>query len=67
MGITSLIFIMIIPSFYLAYTLWNEKKYTKTIEQFINTEFVSNGNMVIYKKIDYTSSPKKMELALLNG
>ncbi|MCO5241931.1 MAG: DUF389 domain-containing protein [Chitinophagaceae bacterium] len=65
-GITSLIFIMIIPSFYLAYTLWNEKKYTKTVEQFINTEFVSNGNMVIYKKIDYKSNPKKVELALLN-
>ena len=65
-GITSLIFIMIIPSFYLAYTLWNEKKYTKTVEQFINTEFVSNGNMVIYKKIDYKSDPKKVELALLN-
>ena len=65
-GITSLIFIMIIPSFYLAYTLWNEKKYTKTIEQFINAEFVSNGNMVIYKKIDYKSNPKKVELALLN-
>jgi uncharacterized hydrophobic protein (TIGR00271 family) len=65
-GITSLIFIMIIPSFYLAYTLWNEKKYTKTVEQFINTEFVSNGNMVIYKKIDYKSDPKTVELALLN-
>lgn len=65
-GITSLIFIMIIPSFYLAYTLWNEKKYTRTVEQFINTEFVSNGNMVIYKKIDYKSNPKKVELALLN-
>src|SRR5690606_14138229 len=65
-GITALIFIMIIPSFYLAYTLWNEKKYTKTVEQFINTEFVSNGNMVIYKKVDYNSNPKKVELALLN-
>ena len=65
-GITSLILIMIIPSFYLAYTLWNEKKYTKIVEQFINTEFVSNGNMVIYKKIDYKSDPKKVELALLN-
>lgn len=65
-GITSLLLIMIIPSFYLAYTLWNEKKYTKIIEQFINTEFVSKGNMVIYKKIDYKSDPKKVELALLN-
>src|SRR5690606_18548446 len=32
-GITALIFIMIIPSFYLAYTLWNEKKYTKIIDR----------------------------------
>lgn len=66
LGITLLIFIMIIPSFYLAYTLWNEKKYTKTVEQFINTEFISNGNMVIYKKVDYNSNPRKVELALLN-
>ncbi|MBS1749697.1 MAG: DUF389 domain-containing protein [Bacteroidetes bacterium] len=65
-GITSLIVIMIIPSFYLAYTLWNEKKFTRTVEQFINKEFLSNGDMVVYKKIDYKSNPKKVELALLN-
>lgn len=65
-GITALIFIMIIPSFYLAYRLWNEKAYTKTVENFINTEFVNQGYMVIYKKINYNSTPKKVELALLN-
>lgn len=65
-GITALILIMIIPSFYLAYRLWNEKTYTKTVENFINAEFVNNGYMVIYKKINYNSSPRKVELALLN-
>lgn len=65
-GITALIFIMIIPSFYLAYRLWNEKAYTKTVENFINAEFVNNGYMVIYKKINYNSNPRKVELALLN-
>ena len=33
-GITSLILIMIIPSFYLAYNLLNEKKYAQKVEQF---------------------------------
>lgn len=65
-GITALIFIMLIPSFYLAYTLWNQKKFTKTVEQFINTEFINKGYMVIYKKVNYNSNPRKIELALLN-
>lgn len=65
-GITALIFIMIIPSFYLAYRLWNEKAFTKTVENFIDVEFVNNGYMVIYKKINYNSNPRKVELALLN-
>lgn len=65
-GITVLILVMIIPSFYLAYRLWNEKKFTKTVEQFVNNEFTNNGDMVIYKKITYNTNPKKIVLALLN-
>ncbi|WP_129021915.1 DUF389 domain-containing protein [Edaphocola flava] len=66
LGITALIFIMIVPSAYLAYNLWNEKKFTKAIDQFINTEFTNKGNMVIFKKLNYNTNPKKVELALLN-
>lgn len=65
-SITTLIFIMIIPSFYLAYRLYNEKKFTKTVEQFINTEFANKGYVVLFQKINYNSNPKKIELALLN-
>ncbi|KMQ70583.1 DUF389 domain-containing protein [Chryseobacterium koreense] len=65
-GITTLMMIMIIPSFYLAYNLFEEKKFTKTVEEFINSEFNSRGYTVIYKKLNYNSSPKKVDLAFLN-
>jgi len=65
-GITALIFIMIVPSFYLAYNLYNEKKFTKTAEQFIQKEFDNNGYTVIYKKINYNSSPKTIDVAFIN-
>lgn len=65
-GITSLLMIMIVPSFYLAFNLYQEKKYTKTVEEFIDNEFNDRGFTVIYKKINYNSSPKTIELAFLN-
>ncbi|WP_055041560.1 DUF389 domain-containing protein [Chryseobacterium echinoideorum] len=65
-GITTLMMIMIIPSFYLAYNLFEEKKFTKTVEEFINSEFNSRGYTVIYKKLNYNSNPKKVDLAFLN-
>lgn len=65
-GITTLMMIMIIPSFYLAYNLFQEKKFTKTVEEFINSEFNNRGYTVIYKKLNYNSNPKKIDLAFLN-
>lgn len=65
-GITSLLMIMIIPSFYLAYNLFQEKKFTKTVDEFINNEFNNKGYTVIYQKTNYNSSPKKIDLAFLN-
>ncbi|MDM1759287.1 hypothetical protein HX127_17370, partial [Acinetobacter sp. 256-1] len=52
--------------FYLAYTLYQEKKFTKTVEEFIDSEFTDRGYTVIYKKINYNSKPKKVELAFLD-
>ncbi len=65
-GISILILVMIIPSFYLAYNLFNEKKFTKTAEQFVQKEFENNGYTVIYKKISYNSNPKTIDIAFLN-
>lgn len=65
-GITTLMIIIILPSFYLAYNLFEEKKFTKTVEEYINSEFNNRGYTVIYKKLNYNSSPKKVDLAFLN-
>ena len=65
-GITTLMMIMIIPSFYLAYNLFMKKKFTKTVEEFINSEFNNRGYTVIYKKLNYNSNPKKIDFAFLN-
>lgn len=64
-GITSLILIMIIPSFYLAYNLLQKNKYNKKVEQFITKEFANNGYTMIYKKTMFSTNPKIIELAFL--
>jgi len=65
-GITALILVMIVPSFYLAYNLLNEKKYSQNVEQFIDKEFLSKGLTLIYKKTRFNTKPKTIELAFLN-
>ncbi|MFY1045766.1 DUF389 domain-containing protein [Chryseobacterium sp. GP-SGM7] len=65
-SITFLILIMIIPSSYLAYNLFQEKKFTKTAELFLQKEFEKNGYTLIYKKINYNATPKTIDVAFLN-
>lgn len=65
-SISFLILIMIVPSSYLAYNLYNEKKFTKTAELFLQKEFEKNGYTLIYKKINYNTNPKTIDVAFLN-
>lgn len=65
-GISILVVIMIVPSFYLAYSLFNEKKFTKTADEFIQKEFDNNGYTIIYKKLNYNSDPKSIDVAFLS-
>ncbi|NHM07069.1 TIGR00341 family protein [Flavobacterium sp. CYK-4] len=64
-GITVLIIVMIVPSFYLAYNLFQEKKYHQNVEQFIANELTGNGDILIYKQTKFNASPKKIQLAFL--
>jgi uncharacterized hydrophobic protein (TIGR00271 family) len=64
-GISVLILLIVIPSFYLAYRLFEEKDYHYKVEQFIANEFTDNGYTVIYKRVVQNASPKKIELAFL--
>ena len=64
--ITLLILVMIIPSFYLAYALLQQKKFTQQVNSFIQNELVEKGYTLIYEKTQFNSRPKKIELAFLD-
>jgi uncharacterized hydrophobic protein (TIGR00271 family) len=65
--ITTLIVLMIVPSVYFAYKLFDEKKYNQKVETFIQDEFTYKDYILIYKKINSKSSPKKIELAFFSN
>jgi predicted RNA binding protein with dsRBD fold (UPF0201 family) len=57
---------MIVPSCYLAYKLFQEKKYSERVEQFINQEFVDKGYTIIFQRSNFRTKPKTLELAFLS-
>src|SRR3970040_2291864 len=65
-AITLLLLVMIVPSIYFAYELLGEKEYKQRTEEFIKNEFPQKEFTLIYKKINYSSIPKKIELAFLS-
>ena len=65
-GISFLLVLMIVPSFYLAYNLLKEKQFHDNVSKFIENEFTANGYPIIFKEIKYNTSPKKIELAFLS-
>lgn len=58
--------LILIPSVYFAYSLYKEQKFRQEVNEFIENEIVDKGNTLIYKKINFLSNPKKIELALLS-
>ncbi len=58
--------LILIPSVYFAYSLYKEQKFRQEVNQFIEKEITDKGNTLIYKKINFLSNPKKIELALLS-
>ena len=65
-GISFLLVLMIVPSFYLDYNLLKEKQFHDNVSKFIENEFTANGYPIIFKEIKYNTSPKKIELAFLS-
>jgi len=62
----ALIIVMLVPSSYLAYSLYLEQQFKKNTESFIDTEFSQKGFTVVYKKTDFNTAPKRIELATLS-
>lgn len=64
--ITALIIAMMLPSGYLAWTLYVEQQFKKNSDAFIEQEFTSKGYIVVYKKTKSKEPGKKIELAFLS-
>lgn len=64
--ISILIAVMILPSSYLAYSLYKQQQFNKSVDNFIENEFSKKGATLIYKKIEFNAHPKKVELAFLS-
>lgn len=65
-GITGIVLLMLIPSIYFAYSLYEQQKFTQSVNEFLKNEFTLEGNTMIYKKTSYSSNPKRIELAFLS-
>lgn len=64
--ISILIIGMLVPSAYLAYSLYREQQFKKNTDVFIEREFAEKGYTVIYKKTSFNPGNKKIELAFLS-
>lgn len=56
---------MLLPSIYFGYALFKEQQFRKNAEVFIEKECLEKGNVLIFKKLDYSPNSKKIELAFL--
>ena len=65
-AMTFLIIIMLVPSVYFAYKLYEERKFDAKVNTYLEKEFSEKGYTILYKKTTYNANPKKIELALLS-
>ncbi|WP_291129955.1 DUF389 domain-containing protein [Flavobacterium sp. UBA7682] len=64
--ITLLTIILLLPSIYFGYTLFEERKFEQKVNTFIQNEFTDKGYTIIYKKTRYKSNNSSLEIALLS-
>ena len=64
-GVTAIVFLMLLPSAFFAVSLYKEQRFKQLVNNFIEKEFVENGNTLVYKKINYSTTSKTIELAFL--
>lgn len=58
--------VLLLPSSYLAYSLFKKQQFEKSVSAFIENEFDSNGYILIFKKTVFNARTKKIELAFLS-
>ena len=65
-GISFLIFLMVLPSGYFAYKLFKEQQFVQSVNVFVDQHFINKGYTLVYKKTNYYTTPKNIELAFLS-
>ena len=65
-AISIVVLLMLLPSIYFAYRLYVQQKYQQSVNNFIEKEFTDKGSTIVYKKTNYNSNPKIIELAFLS-
>lgn len=63
---TILILVMLVPSVWFAYKLFEEKKFNQKVNTYIQNEFTGKGYTILYKKTNYKKTPHQIELAFLS-
>lgn len=65
--ITLIIFIIVSPAIYLAFTFVEQNNFYLNAENFVRTNFTDQGHVIIYKNIVYKSPDNLIELAFLSN
>ncbi|QOW10670.1 DUF389 domain-containing protein [Kaistella flava (ex Peng et al. 2021)] len=66
--ITVITILMIVPSVFFAYQFIQQQRFQEKVKLYVQKEFESKGNIIVYQKTNYTSpaTPRTIELAFLN-
>jgi len=64
--ITIIIILMLLPSTYFAYILYKQQQFAEAANNFIDRELINKGNTLIFKKTNYNTNPRTLELAFLS-
>lgn len=64
-GISAIMVLILVPSTYFAYSLYKQQQFKTSVNTYIEKEFEDKGNMIVYKKTNFNTKPKTVELAFL--
>ena len=64
--ISTIIFIIVAPAIFLAFTYVGQNNFNQNVDNFIKATFEDRGHVIVYKRLSYTASPKEVELAFLD-
>ena len=65
-AVTIVSVLILVPSVYFAYSLYQEQKFRQQVNLFLDKEITDKGYTLVYKKVSFSSNPKKIEIALLS-